>query len=48
MYGSCPMNLKYLIIYVKLHLSFKIPILDEMNLMRNVQNVLGISIITKS
>lgn len=34
--------------YVKLHLSFKIPILDEMNLMRNVQNVLGISIITKS
>lgn len=29
-------------------LSFKIPILDEMNLMRNVQNVLGISIITKS
>lgn len=29
-------------------LSFKIPILNEMNLMRNVQNVLGISIITKS
>lgn len=29
-------------------LSFKIPILNEMNLMRNVQNVLGMSIITKS